>query len=135
VYITYRTFSLTVIAATLAVSWTVIRSTDEELVVLQAFDGKGQDVFATLWVVDDEAGFTWIRANRPDRRWLSVVERQPNVQLRRNGRTLAYVAKVFDTPNARHYVNPRFRRKYGLADRWREWKDGPDTVPVRLQEP
>jgi len=64
-----------------------------------------------------------------------VVERQPNVQLRRNGRTLAYVAKVFDTPNARHYVNPRFRRKYGLADRWREWKDGPDTVPVRLQEP
>jgi len=133
VYITYRTFSLTVIAATLAVGWTVVRSTDEEIVVLQAFDGRGQDVFATLWVVDDDAGFSWIRANRPDRRWLSVVRKNPNVQVRRRGQTHTYVANVFDSPEARHYVDPRFRAKYGLADRWREWRDGRDTVPVRLQ--
>jgi hypothetical protein len=63
------------------------------------------------------------------------VEQHPTVQLRRQGRTLTYAANVFDTPEARRYVNPRFRAKYGLADRWREWKDGSDTIPVRLQKP
>ena len=34
---------------------------------------------------------------------------------------------------ARAHVDPRFREKYGIADRWRAWRDGNDTIPIRLQ--
>lgn len=104
-----------------------------EIVVLRTFDGTGRDLFTTLWVVDDAEGFVWIRANRPDRRWLPHLTAQPMVELRRGEGTQHYVAKVFDDPATRAYVAPLFRRKYGLADRWREWSEGTDTVPVRLR--
>jgi hypothetical protein len=43
-----------------------------------------------------------------------------------------------NTPPPAHLVAgeisaPRFRAKYGIADRWREWRSGRDTVPVRLE--
>jgi hypothetical protein len=61
------------------------------------------------------------------------VQQNPNVQLRRSGRQRTYRAMVFDKPEARAYVDPRFREKYGLADRWRAWRDGSDTIPIRLE--
>jgi hypothetical protein len=134
-HVTHRTLALVVIAAVLAAGWSALRAGEREIAVLRVFDGTGADVFATLWVVDDEAGFAWIRANRPDRRWLTIIERNPKVELRRQGRNRRYVAHVFDTPDARAYVAPRFRAKYGLADRWREWTSGRDTIPVRLERP
>ena len=84
------------------------------------------------WVVDD-AEFVWIRASRPDRKWLSHVLQNPNVELRRSARQRAYRALVFDKPKARAYVDPLFREKYGLADRWRAWLDASETIPIRLE--
>ena len=81
----------------------------------------------------DDAGLSWIQAARPDRRWLSHLQRNPNVELQRDGRSRRYRAMVFDDAEARAYVAPRFREKYGLADRWREWSIGRNTIPVRLE--
>ena len=131
-YVTRRTLVLVGIALVLGLAWSALRVGGRDIGVLRTFDVRGKDLYTTLWVIDD-AGFAWIRANRPDRKWLSHVKENPNVELRRSGRQGAYHAMVYDKPEARAYVAPRFREKYGLADRWREWYDGSDTIPVRLQ--
>ncbi len=131
-YLTYRALVLVAVALALGFGWSALRVGSRDVGVLRTFDVQGSDLYTTLWVVDD-AGFVWIRASRPDRKWLLHVEQNPNVELRRSGRQHAYRAKVFDNPEARAYVAPRFREKYGLADRWREWRDGNDTIPIRLQ--
>jgi hypothetical protein len=132
VYVTYRTLVLVGIALVLGLSWSVIREGGHEVGVLRSFDAHGRDLYTTVWVVDD-GQFVWIRANRPDRRWLSSVEQNPDVELRRFSRQRRYRAVIYDKPETRAYVAPRFREKYGLADRWREWRDGNDTIPIRLQ--
>lgn len=131
-YITHRTLVLAGIAVALALAWSAIHGVGQDVGVLRTFDVQGMDFYTTLWVID-EGEFVWIRANSPDRKWLSYVRQNPDVQLRRFGRQRAYRAMVFDKPEARAFVGPRFREKYGLADRWREWRYGSDTVPVRLQ--
>lgn len=113
--------------------WSAIRPADKEVAVLRVFDGHGKDYFASLWVVDDASGFVWIRADRPDETWLSAVEANPKVELRRRGRSRSYVATVYDRPETRAYVAPMFRAKYGIADRLREWRGLSDTIPVRLE--
>lgn len=113
--------------------WSAIRPADKEVAVLRVFDGHGKDYFASLWVVDDSSGFVWIRADRPDEAWLSAVEANPKVELRRRGRSRSFVATVYDRPETRAYVAPLFRAKYGIADRLREWRSGRDTIPVRLE--
>lgn len=128
-----RTLVLTAVALAGFAGWSAIRPGGKEIAVLKVFDGHGKDHFASLWVVDDASGFVWIQANRPDERWLSVVEANPEVELRRHGRSRGYLATVYDTPKARAYVAPMFRAKYGAADRLREWHSGRDTIPVRLE--
>ncbi|MBW2270896.1 MAG: hypothetical protein JRH16_20240 [Deltaproteobacteria bacterium] len=124
-----------VFATTIALllGWSAVRAGEREIAVLRTFDGHGQDRFTTLWVVDDASGFVWIRAHRPDRHWLSQLHEGPPVELRRGGRSRRYVARIFDDDRTRAYVAPWFRDKYGLADFWRDWSGGRDTVPVRLQ--
>jgi hypothetical protein len=132
VQVTRRTLVLAGIALALGLAWSAIRMGGRDVGVLRTFDPQGKDLYTTLWVIDD-AEFVWVRANRRDRRWLSYVQRSPDVTLRRSDRQRAYRAVVFDKDEARAYVDPRFRWKYGLADRWREWRYGSDTVPIRLQ--
>ena len=131
-HVTRRTLVLAGIALALGLAWSALRLGSRDVGVLRTFDGRGMDLYTTLWVVDD-AGFVWIRANRPDRRWLSHVQQNPNVELRRSARQRAYRAMIFDKPEARAYVDPLFRAKYGLADRWRAWRDASNTVPIRLE--
>ncbi len=131
-HVTPRTLVLACIALGLYVGWSAIRSSWQEVAVLRTFDVQGQDLFTTLWVIDD-ARLAWIQAARPDRRWLSHLRQNPDVELRRDGRSSRYRAMVFDNAEARDHVAPRFREKYGLADRWREWHLGRDTIPVRLE--
>jgi len=133
VHINRRTFVFAAVALAGFAGWSAIRPGGKEIAVLKVFDGRGKDYFANLWVVDDASGFVWIQADRPDERWLSVVAANPEVELRRRGRSRRYIATVYDTPKARAYVAPRFRAKYGIADRLREWHSGRDTIPVRLQ--
>jgi hypothetical protein len=128
-----RTFVFAAVALAGIAGWSSIQFGQKEIAVLRVFDGHGKDYFASLWVVDDDDGFVWIQAHRPEERWLAVVEASPDVTLRRSGRSRTYLATVYDTPEARAHVAPRFRSKYGIADRWREWRSGRDTVPVRLQ--
>ena len=132
-HISHRTFVLAAVALAGFAGWSAIRPGDKEIAVLRVFDGHGKDYFANLWVVDDASGFVWIQADRPDERWLSVVEANPKVQLRRRGRSRKYLATIYDKPETRAYVARRFRAKYGIADRWREWRSGRDTIPVRLE--
>ncbi len=131
-YVTRNTLAWVGIALALGLGWSAIRSSGREVAVLRTFDVQGQDLFTTLWVIDD-ARLAWIQAARPDRKWLSHLRQNPNVELRRDGRSRRYRAMVFDDAEARAHVAPRFREKYGLADRWREWTNGRDTIPVRLE--
>jgi hypothetical protein len=133
VHVNRRTFVLAAVALAGFAGWSAIRPGEKEIAVLRVFDGHGKDYFASLWVVDDASKFVWIQADRPDERWLSVVAANPKVELRRRGRSRTYLATVYDTPEARAYLAPRFRAKYGIADRWRKWRSGRDTVPVRLE--
>ena len=130
--LTRRTLVLAVVLLALGAGWSALRSTSREIAVLRTFDVQGRDLYTTLWVVDD-AEFVWIRAARPDRRWISHVVENPKVQLRRQGRSQPYRAVMYDDDRARAYVAPHFRAKYGLADRWREWTQGNDTIPIRLE--
>ena len=130
--VTRRTLVLAGFGLGLGLVWSAIRVGGRDVGVLRTFDVRGQDFYTTVWVIDD-AGFLWIRANRPDRKWFSYVQQNPDVELRRFGRQRAYRAVVFDKPEARAYVDVRFREKYGLADRWRAWYDGSYTIPIRLE--
>jgi len=128
-----RTLVLAAVALAGFAGWSAIRPDGKEIAVLRVFDGQGKDYFASLWVVDDSTGFVWIRADRPDERWLSVVEANPKVELRRRGRSRTYLATAYDRPETRAHVDRMFREKYGIADRLRELRSGRDTVPVRLE--
>ena len=130
--VTRRTLLLAGIALALGLAWSAIRVGGRDVGVLRTFDVQGMDFYTTVWVADD-AEFVWIRANRPDRKWLSYVQQNPDVQLRRFGRQRAYRAVIFEKPEARAYVDARFREKYGLADRLRAWRDGSHTIPIRLE--
>lgn len=112
--------------------WKHLSRAAQEVVVLRASGVGHDDHFASLWVIDD-GDFTWIRAENPRRLWLRNVRDNPEVELRRGGRSFQYRATVFDTPSARAYVDARFRAKYGLADRVRELLGERDTLPIRLE--
>ena len=55
--------------------------------------------------------------------------------LRRSGRSNNYRAIVYDTADARAYVDPMFRRKYGIVDELRAMMSPRDTIPVKLERP
>jgi len=128
-----RTFSFVLIAALAVGAWLTLRPGAFEVVVLRTFDGES-DHFTSLWVLDDDVNdLVWIRAHRPDRRWLAEIQSGGPVELRRAGRSQAYVARVYDDDRTRAWVAEGFRGKYGLADVVRELSQGSDTVPVRLR--
>lgn len=119
------------IGAALFFAWQNLSRAAQETVVLRTSTVSSQDHYATLWVVDDPP-HVWIRAEDRRRRWLGAVRANPNVELRRGTRTIRYQATVFDTPEARAYVDTMFRDKYGFADRVRGLLGQRDTLPIRL---
>ena len=128
-----RTLVLVLLLAAGFAAWYLLRPGSFEVVVLRTFTERS-DSFTSLWVLDDEENdFVWLRAHRPDRRWLTQIEAERSVELRREGRTERYVARILDDDVTRRYLAEGFRRKYGLADVVRELTQGRDTVPVRLQ--
>ncbi|MDH5566277.1 MAG: hypothetical protein OEY15_06390 [Myxococcales bacterium] len=131
-YLRSRGFALASIALALFLGWKVLARGAHEVVVLRTETLQGQDHYATLWVVDAEK-FVWIRAESPTRRWLPAVRKNPQVTLRRGGRDLRYRATIWDTPEARAYVDPMFRAKYGLADTARAILTQRETIPIRLE--
>jgi hypothetical protein len=112
--------------------WKSVSRGAQETVVLHTGTVGHEDHFATLWVVDDGPR-VWIRAENRARRWLGPVRVNPNVELRRAGRTYRYRAVAFDDPDAVAYVDALFRKKYGFADRVREALGARDPLPIRLE--
>lgn len=95
---------------------------------------RSQDIFVTLWVVED-AQSLWIRAESRRRLWLDLLRDNPLVELTRSGQTISYRANPFDDPDSQAYVDGMFREKYGRADQLRGLVLPRDTVPIRLERP
>lgn len=95
---------------------------------------RSQDIFVTLWVVED-AQSLWIRAESRRRLWLDLLRDNPLVELTRSGQTITYRANPFDDPDSQAYVDGMFREKYGRADQLRGLVLPRDTVPIRLERP
>jgi hypothetical protein len=120
------------IVAVIFFGWKHLSRSAHETAVLHTQDVQNWDTYTTLWVVEDDQSL-WIRAESRDRLWLDFLRGNPRVELRRNGRTSSYRARLQDTAKARAYVDPIFREKYGLADELRALVTQRDTVPIRLE--
>jgi hypothetical protein len=112
-------------------AWQVGRQATADVAVLRVSDVENSDRYVTLWAADDE-GAVWLRAARPDRRWLAWLRDQPSVELERDGESRRYATEIFEDPEARERVDALMREKYGWADALRALLLGDDTVPVRL---
>jgi hypothetical protein len=102
-----------------------------DVAILQVPDIENSDRFVTLWEVED-GGWIWLRAARPDRKWLGWIEKRSQVKLEVDGKTGRYTAEIMDDPDAHERVDQLMRAKYTWADQIRELLLGSDTVPVRL---
>jgi hypothetical protein len=111
--------------------WQVGTEATRDVAVLEVSDIENSDRFVTLWAVED-GGWIWLRAARPDRKWLDWIRTQSEVKLELDGETLRYTAAILDQPEAHERVDELMRAKYPWADRVRELLLGDDTVPVRL---
>ena len=130
--ISRRSVAFVVVGLALFLGWKNLSRAAQEVVVLRVIGVGNEDYFATLWVVDD-GHHVWIRAENRQRRWLQRLRANPDVELRGDGRTFAYRAAFFDTAEARAYVDPQFRAKYGFADWALELVGRRDTLPIRLE--
>ncbi len=112
--------------------WKNLSRSSQEIAVLHFPGVNNRDTYITLWVVEDGRNL-WVRAESPRRLWLELLDHSPRVELRRDGSTRAYRATLYDTADARSYVDPMFRGKYGLADELRSRLMRRSTVPIRLE--
>jgi hypothetical protein len=115
-------------------AWQSLSLAAHESVVLHIPVTRNQDTYTTLWIVDD-GQHLWLRSENPRRDWLERLRESPTVNLRRHGRTVSYRANVQDTADARAYVDPMFRAKYGFADELHAMLTRRDSVPIRLELP
>jgi hypothetical protein len=127
-------FLFLVVVAAGWLGWQHLSSGAYETVVLHIPPtARSQDTYVSLWMVDDGRN-AWIRAESPGRLWLEYLREQPEVELRRSGRTERFRAIVQDDPDTRAYVDEMFRAKYGVVDQARALlRDR--TVPIRLARP
>ena len=103
----------------------------KDIVVLYTKDVDYHDRYTTLWVIAESRGL-WIRAAKPDRRWLADIRPDRNVRLERDGSRQYYRPVLVRNGQARDRVDRLMRQKYGIADRLRELLLGRDTVAVQL---
>jgi len=127
-----KSLRLVILASAGFLAWQNLSLAARETAVLHIQDASHRDLFTTLWVVDQDS-FTWLRAEKRTRRWLTPLRQNPRVRLYRNGQTLEYVARFYDDPETLALVNARFRAKYGMADEARDLIGGRDPIPIRLE--
>jgi hypothetical protein len=102
-----------------------------EVVALRTIDGEGHPHDTKLWVVD-HGGRPWVRSIRPTLRWLERIRANPQVELVRDGKTMACTASIVETEAARRAIDDAMAAKYGWVDHWYEMLVRHDTIPVRL---
>jgi hypothetical protein len=128
-----NTLCLLLGVALLWLGWRLGTEATSDLAVLRVSDVDHTDRYVTLWAVDDGSA-VWLRAARPDRKWLDWLRKRPNVTLdRNNGDSRRYVAEIVLRPDLRERVDELMREKYGWADQARELLLGTDTIAVRLE--
>ncbi len=121
------------IAAAALFGWKYLSGVPFETAVLHIpAEKRSQDTYVTLWFVSD-AQSLWIRAESRKRLWLTLLENNPQVELKRNGRISHYRAYLFDDPGSQAYVDAMFLAKYGPVDRARAFVLRRDAVPIRLE--
>ena len=97
-------------------------SLDEGEVVTLLTKESGREYQTHLWIIEiDDREF--LRANRPDSRWLARLEADPAVGVRRSrashGPVEHYWARVIDDAELRFRVDDEIAKKYSYADRVR----------------
>jgi len=123
-----------VFAAALYFGWRHLSPDAYETAILHIPPGaRSQDTYVNLWVVDD-GGSVWLRAESPERLWLTYLQDMPEIDLERAGGTDRYRAMPEDTASTRAHVDALFRQKYGLADQVRALTRS-RTVPIGLVRP
>lgn len=110
---------------------TVLEAASSDVAILHTKDIGYQDRYTTLWVVEESRSL-WIRAAKPDRKWLAEVRPGTQIRLERYDSEASYKATISRDKVIRERVDRMMREKYGLADRVRELVLGTNTVPVRL---
>ena len=93
----------------------------------------GAEIHAARVLVVDDSPFVWVRAERPDRRWLKAIQSNPEVLLARGDREIAYYAIVSNREGTHETIEALFREKYGVLDTLFGWVSRRDAVPVRLE--
>jgi len=118
--------ALVVVAASFGVD-------EGEVVTLTTRDAAGARFDTQLWIVELD-GAVWLRAGRPDARWLARLRAEPRVSIQRGDDTAFYTATAVEDPAARERVNEAMAAKYGRADRWiHRIFSRERAVPVRLE--
>jgi hypothetical protein len=122
-----------VVGGVLALVIGVLASSEmKEVVVLTTTDAAGSPQETRLWVVDD-AGALWLRGS-PGRGWVTRVQANPEVVLKRGDAQTPYTAVPVDTPEQRERIEQRMREKYGTTDLLIMILEGsPQAFPVRLE--
>jgi len=128
--IVLRVLGLLLALIVVVVGLELIASESGEVVVLQTNDPAGKPKETRLWVVD-EGGKQWLRAGDPQSSWLLDIQRDPIVQVEREGQKAIYSAVPDAT--SRDRINPLFAEKYGWADAYIAALFGrDDATPIRL---
>jgi hypothetical protein len=127
-----RTLQITLGVLVAYLGWQNLSFANSEVVVLRTFGTGHVEHYASLWMIED-GRHLWVRADNRERRWLRHVRANPQIELSRDGQTRSYLATFFDYPDAREYVDSRFRQKYGFADWVRALTEDRDTLPIRLE--
>ena len=115
----------------MATGLAALKHASSDIAVLRTKDADFTARYTTLWVVEGRRS-VWIRAAKPDRRWLTHIRPDMTVRLERDGSAEFYTAAIMRDQATRRRVDRKMREKYRVADWLRELLLGDDTVPVRL---
>jgi hypothetical protein len=110
-----------------ALAISMVASESGEVVTLRTPEPSTE---TRLWVVDED-GRQWLRAGAPTSSWLLAIQKNPAVEVERDGKSATYTA----VPDAasRDRINDRMAAKYGWADAYIGALFGrDDATPIRL---
>lgn len=102
--------------------------------VLRTTDEEGVTHETRLAVFDDEGGAVWIQSGHHFRGWYERIERNPDVELVRDGVVHPFRAVPLETPEAKEHVRRLIRERVGVVGFWaiRTFLLFAEIKPVRL---
>lgn len=126
-----RTLVYLLIGVGIFFGWKNLSYATQETALLYIPATANQDTYARVWFVND-GQLVWIRAENRTH-WLKPLRINPNVELQGDDGHRLYRAQFFDTAQAKHDTDAKFREKYGVADQLRGLFVQRDLLPIRLE--